>query len=69
MWSRTFHPDSRKGLREGDHVFVLDALAQLAKPWMIAVLLSALGIPAGSLKVTIGKRTDPNVSPGRWHGK
>src|SRR5262245_56523514 len=57
--------DTRKSLGECDDVFVLRALAHLAESWMIAILLSALGIPTSGLNVPISKWADPDVGPGR----
>src|SRR5262245_2082390 len=57
--------DTRKSLGKCDDVFVLRALAHLAESWMIAVLLSALGIPTSGLNVPVSKWADPDVGPGR----
>jgi hypothetical protein len=50
---------------KGDEMLVFRALAYFAKAWMVAVLLAALGIPAGRLKMPVDKWTDPDIGPRR----
>ena len=61
--------DGRKSLGELDHMFVFGALAHLAKKRMVAILLAPLGIAAGGLDVTVRKRADPDIGPGRGDGE
>src|SRR5689334_22712549 len=65
------HPgaDIREAVGEGQHVTVLCAVANLAEPRMIAVLLAAAGIPTSRLDVTIWLGADPYIRPCRRHGQ
>ena len=65
----TFARTPGSALGKCDHVFVLGTLAHLTEPWLVAVLLAALGIPTGGLDVPFRKRADPDISPGRRDGK
>jgi hypothetical protein len=61
--------DARKRFAECDYVFVLGALADFAKARVISVLLAPFGVPTGRLNVSVRKRTDPHIRPGRWNGE
>jgi hypothetical protein len=60
-----FGPDCRQRLRKRDHVFVLGALADFTKARMVA----SLGVSPSGLNMSVRKRTNPHVSPGRWNGE
>src|SRR5690606_32517296 len=56
-------------LREVGQMRVLRQLALLAPFWVIDVLLAALLVPAGRLDVAAWVDAEPDVYPGRRHGK
>src|SRR5579864_8323268 len=59
-------PDARQGFSEGQHAVVLDRVANLSPPLVIAILLSSAGVAAGRLDMPSGARADPDVGPGWW---
>jgi hypothetical protein len=62
-------PDGGKSIREGNDVLVFRAFPQLAEAGVIAVLLGTLRVPPCGLEVAVGKRTNPDVRPGRRDGQ
>ena len=56
-----------EGLAEGRQAVILGGVAYGTPARMVAVLLAAPSVASRRLEVSIGPRTDPHVSPGRWN--
>ena len=59
----------RQRLGERDHMFELQPVANLAEPWMVAVLASPALVLAQRLDMAIWIIADPDARPGRRNGE